>query len=76
MRFCVYFSLVINLSCTTLLKQLNVCSVCSDSRDGSTKLTTRRSAHDQFYVALRRRADRRGRLYDYIRSYGRYLLDS
>jgi len=45
---CVYFSFVINLSCTTLLKkQLNVCPVCSDSRDGSTKLTTRRSAHDR-----------------------------
>ena len=29
----VYFSLVINLSCTTLLKQLNVCSVCSDSHE-------------------------------------------
>jgi len=44
---CVYFSLVVNLSCTTLLKQINVCPVCSDSRDGSTKLTTRRSAHDR-----------------------------
>ena len=44
---CVYFSLVINVSCTTLWKQINVCPVCSDSRDGNTKLTARRSAHDR-----------------------------